>query len=300
MAAFPPWTGYNFVPTLHQQVPDDLLPAKQSLPTPFVVCITGASRGVGAETAKAFAAAGANGLIITARSEAALETTSKACMDVARLRSLKISTVDADVGTIDGVKRIVEVVETEHGRLDLLINNAGIMATESSAFGPFESIRDDQFTIPIEVNTIGRMLTIKHLLPVLLASPNGAKSIVNITSLSSHLTSGTPVPFNISELATNRLTECIAEQYADQGVLAYAVHPGTVKDSTFPEGFPQMFKQGCHDEPSLCGAFLVWLVREKREWLNGRYLAANWDVDELEERRDGIVEKDLLKMRMTI
>lgn len=49
------------------------------------------------------------------------------------------------------------------------------------------------------------------------------------------------------------------------------------------------------DDVGLCGAFCVWLSREKRMWLNGRLLSAKWDVDELLEKENKIVEQDLLK-----
>lgn len=55
-----------------------------------------------------------------------------------------------------------------------------------------------------------------------------------------------------------------------------------------------------NDDPSLCGSFLVWLTKERRLWLSGRYLAANWDVDELVEMKDEIVKHDKLKMRMVL
>jgi hypothetical protein len=45
----------------------------------------------------------------------------------------------------------------------------------------------------------------------------------------------------------------------------------------------------------LCGAFLVWLCRERRTWLNGRLLSATWDVEELVEKRRKIEDEDLLK-----
>lgn len=49
------------------------------------------------------------------------------------------------------------------------------------------------------------------------------------------------------------------------------------------------------DDVKLCGAFCVWLSREKRMWLSGRLLSATWDVDELLEKKDQIQEQDLLK-----
>lgn len=54
------------------------------------------------------------------------------------------------------------------------------------------------------------------------------------------------------------------------------------------------------DDPSLCGGFLTWLTKERREWLSGRYVAAAWDVDELQSKKDDIVNQDKLKFRMVV
>lgn len=56
------------------------------------------------------------------------------------------------------------------------------------------------------------------------------------------------------------------------------------------------------DEPSLCGAFCVWLTKDTKEtrWLSGRFLSARWDVEELMGKKEEVIEKDLLKMRMTV
>lgn len=299
MAAFPPWTGYNFTSALHHEVPDHLRPSSQPLKQPFVVCITGASRGIGAATAKAFFEAGATGLILTARTEQALNETHEACKAAAASPSLKISTIGVDIGSSEATQRIAQVIRDEYGRLDALINNAGLMSTDSSAFGRLESVGDDQFDKIIKVNYIARFQMIKHLIPILLESSNGAKAIINISSLSSHLLSGSPLGFNISELASNRLTEGAAEMYKEDGVMVYAVHPGMVA-TTCPPGFPEEFKAFSIDNPGLCGAFLIWLVKEKRQWLSGRYLSSNWDPIELERKRDEIVNGDKLKMRMVV
>ena len=301
MAGLPPWTGFNFTETLHSNIPQNLIPAQQSLEQPFVVCVTGASRGVGAQTAKAFAEAGATGLILTARTESGLHKTRDACKAAGKSADLKISTVVSEIGTREAAEHIARVINDEHGRLDVLVNNAGILSTKESAFAAtLEDMDDDQFEIPTQVNYFGRIHMIKHLTPILRDSPNGAKTVVNVSSISGHLTQGTPFGFNISELATNRLTEIMAEMYAQDGILFHAVHPGFVKDTAFPPGFPEAIKQFSHDDMSLCGAFMIWLVKQRREWLNGRYISANWDVEELEAKKDEIVEGDKLKMRMIV
>lgn len=274
-------------------------PHRQSLKSPFVVCITGASRGIGAETAKAFAEAGATGLVLTARTESALQRTHEACEAAATFKGLKTSIVAGDAGSVESAQRIARVIEEEHGRLDVLVNNAGVMCFNPSAFGKLDAMEDEDFQDVMDINCIGRFRMIKHLIPIMMQSPDGAKAVINITSLSSHLVSGTPIGFNISEFATNRLTEAVADMYKEDGVLAYAVHPGMVA-TTPPPGFPDMFKQFAVDDPGLCGAFLVWLVKEKRQWLSGRYMSSNWDVMELEELKEQIVREDKLTMRMVV
>ena len=54
------------------------------------------------------------------------------------------------------------------------------------------------------------------------------------------------------------------------------------------------------DTPDLCAGVVVWLTKGQREWLNGRYVSATWDVDELEAKREEIVEGDKLKLRMVV
>jgi hypothetical protein len=54
------------------------------------------------------------------------------------------------------------------------------------------------------------------------------------------------------------------------------------------------------DDVGLGGALCVWLTKQRREWLSGRWLDARWDVEELERRKEEILEKDLLKFRMTM
>ena len=54
------------------------------------------------------------------------------------------------------------------------------------------------------------------------------------------------------------------------------------------------------DTPELCGGFVVWLTKGQRTWLNGRYVSADWDVDELEAKKDEIVEGDKLTVKMVV
>ena len=63
---------------------------------------------------------------------------------------------------------------------------------------------------------------------------------------------------------------------------------------------PEAILHIAHDEPGLCGAFIIWLIKEKRGWLNGRYVSAKWDVNELQTMKEEIVKDDKLKFRIQV
>jgi hypothetical protein len=64
--------------------------------------------------------------------------------------------------------------------------------------------------------------------------------------------------------------------------------------------FPEYLHGALIDKPALPADTIVWLGKERCEWLNARYVSSNWDMEELENKRADIVEKDLFKFRMTI
>ena len=296
---FPAWAGTTFVPKLHRDVPASLDPSKQSLPSPFVVVVTGASRGIGKATAIAFAQAGATAIILTARTVEALQKTKEACESAAKSSDFRVTTLSADNAAESSALLMAETIKKEHGgRLDLLINNAGILGTDESMFGKLADINSPQIEDTINVNYLGRFYMIKHLLPLILSGGSTTKAIVNVSSVGSHVSG--PLGFSISALATNRLSQRVAESYGDQGVFCCAIHPGAVNPEVPPPGMPEALKKISLDSPSLCGAFLIWVVKEHRDWLNGRYLDATWDVEELEKKKEEIVEGDKLKMRLVV
>jgi len=134
---------------------------------------------------------------------------------------------------------------------------------------------------------------------ILLALTNGANAVVNISSFSLHFPAKGAVEFNISALASMRLTKNIAKTYTANEVMAYTVYL-EMGLTTAPLEMPEMWKQGMPDDKGLCGGFLVWLTKEKKEWLSGRYISSTWDVEELEEMKEEILKGDKLKMKMVV
>lgn len=103
--------------------------------------------------------------------------------------------------------------------------------------------------------------------------------------------------YQTSKLATVRLTEFIAKEYAEEGITAFSIHPGNVAtDILGPDG-PGELAYLFTETVNLPADTIVWLVKEERKWLNGRYVNVTWDMEEIEGKAEEIVEKDLLKVK---
>ena len=217
----PASVGQNFTSTIHRRPNVATDPTKTTLPKPFVVFITGAGRGIGAETACSYAKAGASGIVICARRVSDLQRVAEKISQISP--STKCITAACDVGSEESVKAVVNTVEKEFGRLDVLVNNAGSIGDHAKNIGD----PSPDFKMLVDVNLLGTFYPTHYFLPLLLKSSNGAKAIINISSVASHM-AWTPYGLNICKLAINRFTECLAGQYGGQGLVAYAVHPGGV------------------------------------------------------------------------
>lgn len=132
-------------------------------------------------------------------------------------------------------------------------------------------------------------------MPLLLKSET--KTIINNSSSGAHCLIYSA--YQPAKMAVCRLTELVAANYSKDGVIAISVHPGRIKTEVgmrVPEKFHHMLK----DTLDLPSDTVVWLCKERREWMNGRYVSANWDMEELEAKKEDIAARDVLKFRLTI
>ena len=136
-----------------------------------VVLITGATAGIGAATAEAFAAAGAH-LVLTGRTTAAGEELAGRL----RARGARAKFVTGDVSKEESVRAWIAAAIGEFGRLNVAINNAGV----EGALGPVTEQTVDNFEHVFAINVRGLMLSLKHEIPII-AKQGGA--IVNVSSM---------------------------------------------------------------------------------------------------------------------
>ncbi|KZT69454.1 putative oxidoreductase [Daedalea quercina L-15889] len=282
----------DFVPTPRHDTYAAVDPSKANM-NGKVVLVTGASKGIGKALALSFAQAGVSGLALLARSD--LTAVKAACEAAQRPgQSLKVLTIAADCTKTADVVAAVQKVKDTFGKLDVLINNAGYMEAITTIV---DSDPEDWWR-SWEVNVRGTYEVVRAFLPLLIES-GGDKIIVNTTSLAAHFLDGLFAGYKMNKLAILRFTELIMAEYGDKGVLAFAVHPGAIP-TDMGNQMPEDFKHILVDTVEIAAHGITWLVRERREWLAGRYFSCQWDVNELEAKRQEIVEGDKLKVRMVV
>lgn len=179
-----------------------------------VALVTGSSSGIGAAVARALAADGAHVVVNSARSVEA----GQAVAD-----EVGGTYVQGDVRDPEQARRVVEDAVAAHGRLDLLINNAG--TTKVIPHHDLDALTPDVWQEIFEVNVFGTWWVTQAAVPHLRAS--GAGCVVNVTSLAGVRPTGSSIPYAVSKAALNHLTLLLANALGPD-VRVNAVAPGLV------------------------------------------------------------------------
>ncbi|XP_017463050.1 PREDICTED: uncharacterized oxidoreductase TM_0325-like, partial [Rhagoletis zephyria] len=180
-----------------------------------VVIVTGASSGIGATTAEAFAKHGAK-VAITGRNEANLKATEAACK--AANNKVELLLIIADV-TVDAERIINETIE-KFGKLDVLVNNAGI-----GLMGNILDIGVDQFDTILNTNMRSVFLLTKFAAPHLIKTQG---NIVNVSSVAGLRAFPGASTYCTSKAALDQFTRCIALDLAPHNVRVNAVNPAVI------------------------------------------------------------------------
>lgn len=182
-----------------------------------VAIITGGNSGVGAATALKFASEGAK-VVITARREAQL-------LEVAeqvRAAGGDVLPIVSDISSADDAKRVVALTLEKYGKIDILINNAGVL---DSGLKAIDSVTDDDMNRVIDINTKGTMCMTREVSVEM--AKTGYGSIVNVASVAGVMGCG-GAAYVASKAAIIGLTRHTALRFAGTGVRCNSICPGTI------------------------------------------------------------------------
>jgi NAD(P)-dependent dehydrogenase (short-subunit alcohol dehydrogenase family) len=230
-----------------------------------IALITGANKGIGFETARQLGQKGIT-VLVGARDDA------KARVAAEKLRKDGIDAhgIVIDVNDAASIKKAAAQVERDYSRLDILINNAGVMLDDQKKKPSEQSLEVWRKTF--DTNLFGLIATTQAFLPLLRKSAAGR--IVNLSSILGsihfHATPGSPIydnkvaAYNVSKSAVNAFTVQLAYELKDTPMKVNAAHPGWVKTEMGGEDAPMEISDGAKTSVALAtvgpdgpnGAFL--------------------------------------------
>jgi 3-oxoacyl-[acyl-carrier protein] reductase len=181
-----------------------------------VVLITGAARGIGAATARAMAQARARVGLLD-RDGAGVERTAE---EIGALDGEALA-ITGDLSDASSVKKAVAAVIGEWGRLDVLVNNAGVL--RDATLG---KVTDNDWTLTMSVNLRGAMLCAREALPHMLAAGSGR--ILSATSMVARTGNYGQTAYAASKAGIIGLTRTWARELGPKGITANAVAPGFI------------------------------------------------------------------------
>lgn len=219
------------------------------------VIITGASAGIGAATARQFAAEGAR-VVLVARRKEVLEAVAR---QIGPDRSLVVA---ADVTDAEAMRSMLERTQERFGRVDILVNNAGYHARRLlEQRGPDELVR------MIDVNLRAPAVLCRMALPYLRRAGGGA--IVNVASLAGRVPSGGTATYCATKFGLRAFSLSLAEELEGTGITVSVVCPGLVDTEFFADQIedvtPLAFSQRMSTAEQVAGQILACAADGRRE-----------------------------------
>lgn len=231
--------------------------------------VTGGGSGLGRATARLLASRGARVIVADLAAEAGQKTADGIAADGGEAAFMPL-----DVADPKAVEALFASVGEAEGRLDVLVNCAGIATT----LAPIADYPIEDWHRAIDINLNGTFYCIKYAIPLMLASGGGA--IVTMSSIMGSVGNATASAYCAGKHALVGITKSVAQEYADQGVRINAVAPGVVET---PLSAPGLATKAARDymlaatpagrfgEPEEIAALIAFLCSDEAQYITGGY-----------------------------
>lgn len=230
-------------------------------PNPPVALVTGGARGQGATHAEALALAGLTVVIADVLDELGAETAAALVG-----RGLPVTYTSLDVTDEAAWERVMKEIESSHGGLDVLVNNAGIIRVRSLSEMPVS-----EWELLQRVNTTSVLLGIKAAAPLMVR--RGGGSIINIGSTAAHRGAAGYAAYSASKAAVLALTRAAALEFVAAGIRVNSVSPGGVdtpmNDDEPAGGTSSGAPLGRRARPEEISPLVVFLATDASSYVTG-------------------------------
>ncbi len=266
--------------------------------------ITGASVGLGAEIARAYAKAGAS-LVLAARSASALETLAEELNSGAG-PGQKILSITCDVTDDDTPDLLVRTAEKGTGGLHILVNNAGIWGPK----GAVEDVDWAEWVYTVEINLLASVNMCRAVLPLLKQQRYG--KIIQLSGGGATKPMPRTSAYAASKAAVVRFAETLAEEVRGDGIDVNAIAPGAMNTRMLDEMLAagpekigqaayasvQKQKQSGGDSPINAAALALFLASPESDGITAKLISAVWDNwQDFPSNRDELAKSDVYTLR---
>ncbi len=238
--------------------------------TDKIAVITGASKGIGAGIAKRLASEGASVIVNYSSSQ---DGANRVVDDIVQAGGKAIA-IGASVANEDDVTRLFLEVRKAFGRIDVLVNNAGLYAP-----APIESLSVSEFNRHFDTNVLGLLLATKASLPLF---PASGGSIVNISSVVSRVAPPAASIYVGTKGAVDSITKSMAKEFASRKIRVNGVNPGfVITEGTHAAGMVggdfeayalAHTPLGRPGQPEDIAAAVAFLASDDASWITGESL----------------------------